>query len=272
LLFTQALGGSIEDALPFSVAIEFIHAGALVHDDFFDMHEVRRGKVPLYRILDPRRAFLIADMLLSIAQAKLAESRNGYKALAKAIYEACRGACLEPLNPVDFLRSVRKRKIPEEFYIRLIRLKTAELFGTACKFGGIASNASPEFTRRAYEYGIQIGLAYQMADDLVDYMIACKTGEIDVPKMVKLLPALFYFAPSILTELATKIIKGKVGFVDCLRKMEIRDKCEQEIRGCLEQAKEKIDPFPGSTYKELLLEAPDFLIEKILEEIRAIEA
>jgi geranylgeranyl pyrophosphate synthase len=55
LLFTQALGGNIEDGLPFSVAIEFIHAGVLVHDDFFDMHEIRRGRVPLARASFPKQ-------------------------------------------------------------------------------------------------------------------------------------------------------------------------------------------------------------------------
>jgi geranylgeranyl pyrophosphate synthase len=51
----------------------------------------------------------------------------------------------------------------------------------------------------------------------------------------------------------------------------MRDKCEQKIRECLEQAKERIKAFPESPYKELLLEAPDFLIEKMLEEIEAIK-
>lgn len=271
ILTAQALGGSIEKALPFSVAVELVHQGVLIHDDFLDSHEKRRGLIPLYRLLDPRRAFLMADMILSAAQSKLVESRDGYKALAIAIYEATRGACLEPLNPLRFLRDVRRRSITKSFYIHLTRLKTAELFGVAPKLGAIASNADPQFIECAYRYGIEVGIAYQMADDLMDYSLARRQEKIDFTTALGLLPSILYFSPEILPRFSTSLARRRLSHLpSILAEVDIHDKCMSEIQERIRSAKEKIEPFPEGRYKKLLLEAPDYFVSKMLEAMREV--
>ncbi|MFQ6085665.1 MAG: polyprenyl synthetase family protein, partial [Candidatus Bathyarchaeia archaeon] len=173
LLISQALGGDSEESLPYACAIEMVHAATLAHDDFIDGHGTRRGRIPLYRVLDPRRAVLLADMLLSTSAHRVASlgSTDGYQTLTKAIYEVSRGVFYEPLNPVPFIREIRSGKIEKRLYRVLIRLKTAELFGAACKLGAIAAGADVSDRLRAYSYGIAVGEAFQVADDLVDILI-----------------------------------------------------------------------------------------------------
>jgi geranylgeranyl pyrophosphate synthase len=265
LLMAQSLGGSVDDALPFGVAVELVHQGTLIHDDFLDRHETRRNRVPLYKLLDPRRAFLLADMLLSIAQWKLTGSKDGYKTLAKAIYETCHGACMEPLNPRAFLKSLQRGGMREVAYFTLVRLKTAGLFGAACKLGSLVSD--PSMAHHAYRYGIRVGTAYQLADDLCDYLIARREGKIELPIATKLIPFLFHFAPSILPKLILLFPDGKLERVEKeLDKADIVRKSEREMKRQIDMAKKAVETFPQNAYTNLLTEAPSFLAQKLLEE------
>jgi len=134
LLTCEVLGGDVEEAVDYACALEALHAATLIHDDFLDGHESRRGEEPIWRRLDPRRAILLGDMLLSLAQMRVSsKGRDGYSILAKAVYEVARGAFSEPLNPLTPLRDLRQGMFPQGAYLTIIRLKTAELFGTAGK-------------------------------------------------------------------------------------------------------------------------------------------
>jgi geranylgeranyl pyrophosphate synthase len=265
LLTAQALGGTVEKALPFSVAVELVHAGFLIHDDFLDGHETRRGRRPLYRVLDPRRAILVADMLLSMAQAKLTESRDSYKALAKAIYEASKGAFSEPFNPLKFLNDLRRGRISETIYLSLIRLKTAELFGASSKIGAIASDASPDMLEGAYRYGINTGIAYQLADDYADCALAYE-GDVDLLTAMKLAPSILYFAPEKLPSFVQALMRRRLGnALALLKEVDMCEKLKAEVAKYAALAEKEAGSFPQNEYTRLLSEAPSFFVKRVVE-------
>jgi len=270
MLTAQALGGKAEDALPFSVAVEFVHQGTLIHDDFFDGHDSRRGRLPLYKVLDPRRAFMIADMMLSIAQWKLTGSRDGYQTLAKAIYETCQGAIMEPLNQKTFLDYIKDKALKDTMYLTIAGLKTAELYGAACKLGAISAAPKDQaLLQKAHEYGVHLGIAYQMADDLTDYIAIRKHGATDIVTVTKLVPFLLHLVPSAIPKLAYLFPDGKLkGITTLLDEEDIPGRSHREIDHYVKMAKDTVRVyFPDNKHAKLLLEAPSYLVRKLLEEI-----
>ncbi|HID91427.1 TPA: hypothetical protein EYP44_05660 [Candidatus Bathyarchaeota archaeon] len=241
----------------------------LAHDDLVDRHALRRGRAPLYKVLDPRRAVLLADMLLSTAANRIAslESIDGYQTLAKAIYEVCRGVVSEPLNPIRFLKELERGRVSEKLYLTLIRLKTAALFGAACRLGAIATDADSERRALAYRYGILVGEAYQIADDLVDVLIAQRTGKITATTMIELFPMmLYFFGKGALMGIIRDVLRGTPS-VESLRRIKLQE-LERLIRMKIEESKSMVASFPENEYKSLLEEGPEMGVRLMLQEAR----
>ena len=205
-------------------------------------------------------------MLLAYAQSILADKRDGYRVMAKAILETCRGAYSEPLNPLRLLQDVKALGDPKHFYTKLIRLKTAELFGAASKLGAVVAKAHSWSRKRAYDYGIHIGMAYQLADDLVDYRLACE-GQINVPTALKLAPAVCFLRPKLAPKFTYYIARRKMDQAsNLLADANLANDFERHMNVELELARQGATKFPDSPYKPLLLEAPDYLISRMLSQ------
>jgi geranylgeranyl pyrophosphate synthase len=271
LLTCEALGGNIEKALDYAAAIEIVHAATLTHDDYIDKHKTRRGLKPLYIALDPRRAVLLGDMLMASA-IKYVKAEDGSKdALSDAIYDVSRGALLEPLNPFKFLKSLTQGTVVRESYLVIIKLKTAVLFATASKLGAIAANSS--LKEEAYKYGMSVGEAFQVADDISDINKIIKGETIDIGSLITLGPLVTYFAG--IKEAILLIVNGlKIlqdsnhHFPQDLIKVleEIKTNALKFINDRLEAAEKSLQPFPKNEYTDLLREFPYYAVEKMLEE------
>ncbi len=155
-LVAKALGGRIERALPAALAIELVQAASLVHDDFVDGDAQRRGRAAAWTWLSPRRAVLAADLMFATAlerMARLGAAEAG--TLALAIATMARGAFDEALDE----RSA---------YAHMIRCKTGSLFAAAARLGALAAGAAAPQLQAASDFGMCVGEAYQLADDLAD--------------------------------------------------------------------------------------------------------
>jgi geranylgeranyl pyrophosphate synthase len=166
-LVAEALGASLERALPSALAVEMIQAASLVHDDFVDGDTVRRGRPAAWTRLPPRRAVLLADLVFATAIEKMAKAggREG-ATLAHAIATMAQGAVQETLDPAYAKRAGR------DAYRRIIYLKTGSLFAAAARLGALAAGADERTLEAATEFGARTGEAYQVADDLADDMEA----------------------------------------------------------------------------------------------------
>ncbi len=158
--------GNIQKALPQALAIELLHNFTLMHDDLMDQSPIRHGKETVFKKWNPNMAILAGDALYVLAydytlHADLEILPDILSTFNKTALKACEGQQLD-LN-------FEKRKIVSiEDYIEMIRLKTALLFGASLKIGAIIARASAEDTQHIYEFGINIGLGFQLKDDLLD--------------------------------------------------------------------------------------------------------
>jgi hypothetical protein len=194
LMMTQLLGGNPLDAISRAIAIELIHAATLIHDDFVDQDILRRNRPATWTLEGSRRAVLIGDVIVASAIRMMSEiSRADGLAISRAIVELSQGALDEPLDPIWLARDIDSKKFGRDLYKKIIHQKTAVLFGTACYVGALAAEANNEIRDVSYRYGLRIGEAYQLADDIKDLKIYLSNRFITPNQMVRVAPALLHF-------------------------------------------------------------------------------
>lgn len=164
LLAARALG--CQTALPplLAAMVEFIHTSTLLHDDVVDHSELRRGRKTANAVWGNSGAVLSGDFLYSRAFQMMVDSdRMGVmRVMADATNAIAEGEVLQLLNAGD-------PNVDEARYLRVIELKTAELFEAACRCGAISADASDAQQEAVAAYGRELGIAFQLVDDILDY-------------------------------------------------------------------------------------------------------
>lgn len=166
LMSCELFGGIKENALDAALAIEMFHNFSLVHDDIMDDAPIRRGKQTVHEKWNLNTGILSGDAMLVLAN-QLFESYTNklYKELIvlfnKTALEVCEG------QQLDFDFETRMDVSVEE-YLEMIRLKTAVLVATSLKFGAMIANASQKDLEYIYQFGIDLGIAFQLQDDYLD--------------------------------------------------------------------------------------------------------
>ena len=166
LMACDAYNGDVDMAMPAALAIELFHNFTLVHDDIMDGAEIRRGKETIWNIWGEDTAILVGDTMFAMSLEKLVKTKhpklvNILDAFLTIAREVCEGQQMD-MNFED----EEKTTIPD--YLAMIRLKTAKLIGTSLKIGAILGNAPEEDADYLYKFGIDIGMAFQLKDDLLD--------------------------------------------------------------------------------------------------------
>lgn len=170
LAAAHACGGTTKQALPAAAAIEILHAYTLVHDDLpaMDDDDERRGRPTVHLKYDYATAILAGDALLTQAFACCAELGTG---AAQAVAVLAKRAGRDELlggQMLDLMWQAAKHEPDLDELERLHRGKTGALFAAACELGAIAVGQAPEICARLARYGMQVGVAFQHADDLDD--------------------------------------------------------------------------------------------------------
>jgi|SRR5579884_359691 len=145
--------------------VEFIHTATLLHDDVLDNAEVRRG-IPAARVLWGNQAsILVGDYLytLAVCQAVKMENFEINYLLSTTCRRMSEGETLQLVHSCDL-------KLTEATYVQIIEYKTAALLSASCKLGGIIGNESDEKKEALSRYGRNLGIAFQVADDTLDYV------------------------------------------------------------------------------------------------------
>ncbi len=164
LLAAKAFGTGGPAPHELAAVIEFIHTATLLHDDVVDESSLRRGRKTANAEFGNAASVLVGDFLYSRAFQMIVEvgSLRIMKVLADATNVIAEGEVLQLLN-------VHDADTGEEKYLRVIRYKTAKLFEAATQVGAILGNASPEVEGALAEYGMHLGTAFQLIDDVLDY-------------------------------------------------------------------------------------------------------
>jgi len=159
------LAGARDDAcLKLAASVEFIHTATLLHDDVVDSSELRRGKVAAHLIWGAPASVLVGDFLFARSFELMVEagSMQALEILARASRVIAEGEVLQLTRSHDL-------NLPQDTYLEIIRAKTAELFAAAAEAGAVAAGASPEQCRNLRRFGQNLGLAFQLVDDALDY-------------------------------------------------------------------------------------------------------
>jgi len=149
----------------FSVIFEYMHAASLLHDDVVDGATLRRGKPVANTIFGNAPAVLVGDYLLS-RSVSIASKVNQINVIETL------GKITEDMSQGELHQLIRKGwvDLSEEEYMEVIRRKTAALIQGACRIGAMIAHAPHEEEAALSDFGLHLGLAFQMADDLLDYI------------------------------------------------------------------------------------------------------
>lgn len=152
-------------AIDAGLAIELFHNFTLVHDDIMDKAPFRRGKIAVHKKWDERQALLSGDTLFVIAYQQLSKNSQNLSELLAVFSKTAQEVCEGQQMDMDF---ETRASVTIEEYIEMIRLKTAVLLAGALEMGAIIGGANPTDRKFIYRFGENIGIAFQLQDDLLD--------------------------------------------------------------------------------------------------------
>jgi len=166
LLSYNMFSDPVENAIPAALAIEVFHNFTLLHDDIMDKAEVRRNRPTVHKKFSENNAILSGDVMAFLSYQYLLECKTERLAevmelFTKTAIEVCEGQQFD-------MEFESRLNVKELEYIEMIRLKTAVLLACGLKAGALLANADSGLANQLYEFGINLGLAFQLQDDLLD--------------------------------------------------------------------------------------------------------
>ena len=166
LISADVLGGKLEDALDAALAIEIFHNFSLVHDDIMDAAPLRRGEKTVHKKWDINTGILSGDVMLINSYQYLENyPADLFKSLLKVFSKTAIEVCEGQQYDMDFELSDH---VTVPYYLKMITYKTAVLIAAAMKMGAIISRSSEKSQDVIYDYGINLGIAFQLQDDYLD--------------------------------------------------------------------------------------------------------
>jgi hypothetical protein len=266
-MVSDALGGSFDQAIPRAVAIELIHCATLIHDDFVDQDTIRRSHPALWTLYGARKAVLLGDVIFATAIKNMSDlGRDEGVLVSDAIAKISAGAFREPIDASKAEKVFRANGGNQLLYEQIIHLKTGVLFAAACEIGAIAAEAKAGMRARAYHYGMRIGEAYQIADDLMEVHELLARGIVRPHQITLLAPALLYFDHEIKRLILPLLQKEAANLKNSLRsRLEgIRKAMQGEVERRLKDAVAPLDGgAPVNAYHALMRNAPGELIRML---------
>ncbi len=268
-LSAKVSGGITKSTYTAATLIELLHTATLVHDDIVDNSYERRGFFSINALWKNKIAVLIGDYLF--AKGLLTSLKSDEFQLLKIVSIA-----VEKMSEGELLQIEKSRKldITEDIYFDIIKRKTASLLVSCCQCGAISANASIDDVNKMVEFGENLGIAFQIKDDLFDYGNSKKIGKptgIDIKEKKMTLPLIYSLNNCSKTE-KNKIIKtfknkninsedviNVVKFVEEKGGMEYSNKIMQEYKN---KALKSLESFPESESKNSLKMLVEYTIER----------
>ena len=276
MIGSQLFGGKDEEVLPAALALEVFHNFTLLHDDVMDKAEVRRGRPTVHIQWNENTAILSGDQMMIEAYTLL--SKVPERALARVLQlfnkmatEICEGQQYD----VDF---EQKSHVTIDEYLMMIRLKTSVLLANALQIGAYIAGANDKEQEALYQFGIHIGLAFQIQDDILDVWGDPKTfgkavgGDIACNKktfvyleamrrvgdeaMRRVGEELEDWYGQVLDDNKEKIARVK----EIFEQLGVKEACEQVVRDYTQKALDILETLPQNAATEELRQ----LAEKLL--------
>ena len=270
VLSSHLCGYKGEDVYRLSTLFEYVHAASLVHDDVLDNADLRRRKPSVRQVWGNAAAVLGGDFLYSAASAIAVECRNLelIRLLSDLLKRMVEGQFLE-------LEHTHNWKISKAEYMEIITAKTAALMRAACNSGAMVAGADEKTVQHLGDFGSNLGIAFQLMDDLLDYTSSeevfgkpvgkdLKEGKITLP--------LVYFVSELeraeverLAELFKSQKASDQDYQDLVRRVRVNGAIERvrsEASEYVARAEELLKLFPDSPVKQGLLELGGYILTR----------
>ncbi|AMA73574.1 MULTISPECIES: heptaprenyl diphosphate synthase component II [Aneurinibacillus] len=246
-----------------AVSLELIHMASLVHDDVIDDAELRRGKMTVKSKWDNRIAMYTGDYIFARALMIATELSNPqiHKILSRAIVDLCTGEIEQIRDLHNWNQSLRN-------YLRRIKRKTALLIAISCQLGALAADATPDVVHRLYVYGYNVGMAFQITDDILDFIgdekKLGKPAGSDLRQGNITLPALYMYHVSPDARCFRELVKeNRVDeMIRVIRESEGIQVARRLAERYLTRAAQALTPLPDNKSKDALLKIARFIGER----------
>ncbi|MCF6213374.1 MAG: polyprenyl synthetase family protein [Flavobacteriaceae bacterium] len=174
LMSCDIFGGKSAQSLDAAVAIEMFHNFTLIHDDIMDSAPIRRGKETVHKKWNSNTGILSGDALLILAYKMFDSYTDTYKPLLQLFNKTALEVCEGQQYDMDF---ETQNGIELNQYLKMISYKTAVLIATALKMGAIIAKADKRDTENIYNFGLNLGMAFQLQDDYLDVFADAAFGK-----------------------------------------------------------------------------------------------
>jgi len=269
LILSAEMAGYKEDArLTLAGIIESIHTASLLHDDVIDDAEVRRGKAPAHSIWGNQVVILVGDFLYSNALrlAVMQKNHRIMEVLSKTTTRMTEGEILQ-------LTKIGNPDITEEEYLDIISAKTGVLFSAACRIGVILGSLPEDMENALSRFGMKMGTAFQMADDILDYKADeaalgkrlgkdVKEGKITLPLIYLLNTASHEEVEEVKDIISNGFKKGHKRILRLFKKYNVIELSLQKARQLISDAKAELAIFSDSATKEAMFALADYALNR----------
>ena len=172
LLIAKNYGGVNDVTLRSAVGLELLHTASLVHDDVVDESKERRGQPSVNAVYNNKVAVLVGDYVLSTALLNISYTNNSdiLRSIAELGRNLSNGEILQ-------LSNIQNTEFSEDIYYDVIKMKTAALFESCCEVGTLSVNANERQIELAKEFGRNLGIIFQIRDDIFDYYDSKEIGK-----------------------------------------------------------------------------------------------
>ena len=270
LLFARSLGYDKDDFHAIACSLELLHSATLLHDDYLDDAELRRGRDAAHLVFGRTETILAGDALLALANEMGARYGNPRLSwlLAKGIMETAVGE----IEEIEFSKNP---SLDRKTCMRIIIGKTARLIECACRCGAALAGATPEQEDAAGEYGLNLGIAFQLVDDALDYASPTsetgkpeggdlKEGKVTLPLILLMEEADEAGSEALLDALKDKSLSDTQSrdILDQVREGRYSEKTRAEAAFYVEKAKACLDGFGPCEELTVLKQAADFVLTR----------
>jgi octaprenyl-diphosphate synthase len=278
LLSARLCGYRGPRAVQIAAAVEMLHTATLLHDDVIDRAETRRGRPSVNALWGDRIAVLVGDFFYARASMTLVEDGDPELLLihSNTIREMSEGEVLQLQRSFD-------PEIPESVYLEIIGRKTARLLSNSTESGAIIAGVTHAERRAMRDYGFELGLAFQLVDDALDYvgdgdelgktaLTDLAEGKVTMPLTIALKRCTVgerASAVAILKDLAGACLRGEEPdrsaiepVAALVRRYRGAEQTIDRARGHIQRARSRIASFPDGDAKQALLDVADFVIAR----------
>jgi octaprenyl-diphosphate synthase len=270
VLGARLCGRSEEKAFYLSSIYEYLHAATLLHDDVIDNADIRRGKPAANTLWGNSASVLVGDFLLakSFALAVDSQSLRLLEVLSKTTTQMAEGMVLELIHSHDL-------QVEEGIYLQILVNKTAILISAACQTGAIWAGATAREEESLGQFGLDLGIAFQMIDDLLDYTATrkefgkpvgndFKEGKITLP-LIRTLKICSPEERQRIRDISRKdpfLDEDFQQLLDLITKYDGLAYARQQALEHKNRALEGLQAFPDSETRRALLELTEFVVER----------